>query len=90
MVLPFFYYPVFIVHPCDRPDKGGCSDKCEKKGENKVCACTKKGEVLQKDGKKCKKRKSNSLYLTTSMKLWKYTDELHGWETNAKYWPRYA
>ena len=41
------------MHPCDQPDKGGCSDFCEKDGNNANCNCSKNGFKLDSDGKTC-------------------------------------
>ena len=46
-----------LVHPCDKADKGGCEQTCEKKGEEDlVCTCG-EGFKLNADGKKCDKSK---------------------------------
>ena len=46
-----------LVHPCDKADKAGCEQNCEKKGgEDFVCTCQKEFK-LNADGKKCDKSK---------------------------------
>ena len=48
----------FLVHPCDKADKGGCERQCVKKGEEEfICACP-LGFQLNYDGKKCDNSKS--------------------------------
>ena len=50
------------MHPCERADKGGCSDICEKDGDNVVCKCnnptTHKLDIAGK--KKCIESKYSS------------------------------
>lgn len=59
-----FSSPFLLVHPCDKPDKAGCSDKCVKVGPKPVCKC-KKGRKLA--GKTtCVPGKHHSLYLITT------------------------
>ena len=48
--------PCEEVHPCDKPNKGGCSDKCEKEGANAKCVCN-EGRELSTDGKTCTESK---------------------------------
>ena len=43
-----------LVHPCDKPNKGGCSQLCNKRKEWHVCSC-KAGFLLAEDKKTCKK-----------------------------------
>ena len=46
---------LLLVHPCDRADKGGCSQICNKKGDDAFCACN-NGFVLDEINKKtCRK-----------------------------------
>ena len=46
------------VHPCDKADKGGCDQTCEKKGEEeRICSCG-VGFKLNADGQKCDKSMS--------------------------------
>ena len=40
------------VHPCDKPNKGGCQHICTKDGKKTVCSC-KKGFTLEEDGESC-------------------------------------
>ena len=44
---------LFIVHPCDQPNKSGCSDSCVKDGDNAKCNCSKNGFKLDSNGKTC-------------------------------------
>ena len=44
---------LFIVHPCNQPNKSGCSDSCVKDGDNAKCNCSKNGYKLDSDGKTC-------------------------------------
>ncbi len=48
------YYFTNLVHPCDKANKGGCSQICNKRKEFHVCSC-KAGFVLGKDKKSCNK-----------------------------------
>ena len=41
------------MHPCDQTNKGGCSDLCEKDGDNAKCKCSKNGFQLDSDAKTC-------------------------------------
>ena len=43
---------LFLVHPCDKPNRGGCEQICKKKGDGAVCQC-KAGFILSEDGKQC-------------------------------------
>ena len=45
------------VHPCDKPDNGGCSDKCAKDGEDTKCGCN-DGREMTDNGKTCKDSKN--------------------------------
>ena len=45
---------LFLVHPCDKPNKGGCGQICNKRKEWHVCSC-KTGFVLGRDNKTCNK-----------------------------------
>lgn len=47
---------LFLVHLCDKPANGGCSQICNKDGVKAVCSC-KEGFELAKDGKSCIKSK---------------------------------
>ena len=40
------------MHPCDQPDKAGCEETCEKKGDEAVCGCPAEYQ-LSADGKSC-------------------------------------
>ena len=40
------------MHPCDQPDKAGCEETCEKKGDEAVCGCPDEYQ-LAGDGKSC-------------------------------------
>ena len=48
---------LYSVHPCDKEEKGGCSQICEKKGKEAACAC-KDGFFLAEDTKTCKESKN--------------------------------
>ena len=51
-----------LVHPCDKADKAGCEQNCEKKGEEDfVCTCSKEFK-LNADGKKCDKSKLSPMW----------------------------
>ena len=50
--LPIFL--LILVHPCDKPNKGGCGQICNKRKEWHVCSC-KTGFVLGRDNKTCNK-----------------------------------
>ena len=54
MYLPIFsiYSFHFLVHPCDKPSKGGCDHTCTKEGEKAVCSCN-NGFKLADDGQTC-------------------------------------
>lgn len=45
--------PLFSVHPCDQPDKGGCEQICNKKGDEGQCGCNEGYKLV--DGKTCEK-----------------------------------
>ena len=54
----------FPVHPCDRVSNGDCEEICHKlDGKNHDCQCP-KGFELNSDGKTCKKRKTNYLWIS--------------------------
>ena len=42
------------MHPCDKPDKGGCQHTCKKSGVEAVCECN-TGFKLKTDKKTCDK-----------------------------------
>ena len=49
-----FLHCLFSVHPCDKADKGGCSDKCEKNGKDAECKCNDPTtHELDSNGKLC-------------------------------------
>ena len=57
-MITWFLFGFILVHPCDKADKGGCEQTCEKKGEEEyICSCP-VGYKLNDDGKKCDKSKS--------------------------------
>ena len=60
MSLYNIYNTFCLVHPCDKPDNGGCSQKCEKDGDNAKCGCD-EGYELNKDNKTCKESKKNKI-----------------------------
>ena len=47
---------LILVHPCDKENKGGCSQICNKKGDEALCACD-EGFELDTDGQTCNKSK---------------------------------
>ena len=51
-LLPINY--IFLVHPCDQGENGGCQHLCTKKGVDARCFC-KKGFTLEEDGTSCEK-----------------------------------
>ena len=46
-----------LVHPCDKEEKGGCSDICERKGDEAVCKCEENFKLTD-DGKTCEESKA--------------------------------
>lgn len=52
VIHPFLYESSFIVHPCDKSAKGGCTQICAKDGEGLKCECQ-EGYKLNEDGKTC-------------------------------------
>ena len=50
---------IILVHPCDRDNKGGCEQVCEKDGAKAKCGC-KEGFEITDDGITCKKGKFNT------------------------------
>ena len=49
---------VLPVHPCDKPNKGGCEQICDKDGEKAVCSCVSPYDyTLSANGKTCDKSK---------------------------------
>ncbi len=46
------FHFIFLVHPCDKVNKGGCSQICNKRKDLHVCSC-KAGFVLAKDKTTC-------------------------------------
>ena len=46
-----------LVHPCDKETKGGCSQICNKKGDEAQCACNDGYELDAQDGQTCNKSK---------------------------------
>ena len=57
-----FLFLLNQVHPCDKEDKAGCEQVCEKKGTEAVCKCT-EGFELEADGKFCKEGESTQKYI---------------------------
>lgn len=55
-----------LVHPCDKPARGGCEEFCNKDGENVVCTCG-LGFVLARDGKSCDKSNHRFFVIQFSM-----------------------
>ena len=51
--------PFLPVHPCDKADKAGCEQTCNKKGVEAQCACE-EGFLLKEDGKTCKESMLNN------------------------------
>ena len=47
-------YDLFLVHPCDKKDNGGCEHTCTKKGMEFACECNEDFK-LNKDLKTCSK-----------------------------------
>ena len=47
------YRCLFSVHPCDKPSKGGCEQKCTKKGDEALCECLEPEFKIATDGKSC-------------------------------------
>ena len=47
-----------LVHPCDKPTKGGCDQTCTKKGNEAVCVCKAPEFKLAADGKACEEGKN--------------------------------
>ena len=48
-------FEFFPVHPCDKPDNGGCNQNCTKEGDKAKCVC-KEGYKLEDDGKICTRK----------------------------------
>ena len=44
---------LILVHPCDKPNKGGCDQTCKKDGETAVCECRAPEFKIGLDGKSC-------------------------------------
>ena len=44
----------YLVHPCEKEEKGGCSDICKKNGLSVTCSCPEEYELME-DKKTCKK-----------------------------------
>ena len=55
--------PTVRVHPCDKENRGGCTQTCTKSGEKAECACN-EGYFLENDGKTC------GLFSFNSLNLW--------------------
>ena len=51
------------VHPCDEEDNGGCSDKCDKDGDEAKCSCPELMELIKPDNKICKPGNSSIILL---------------------------
>ena len=65
MVLNIFSLNFYTsVHPCDRASNGGCSQVCEKDGDNAKCGCDDGYELLD-DKVTCKKSKSRAFIYST-------------------------
>ena len=56
-------YP-YLVHPCDTPSNGGCSQICEKGTDKYGCACE-DGFVLGNDTRTCIKGMMRFIFLLT-------------------------
>ena len=39
ILLTYFIYLLFLVHPCDNPNNGGCRQICNKRGKGFYCSC---------------------------------------------------
>ena len=50
----FNIFNLYLVHPCDEANNGGCSQICSKRKEKHVCSCE-PGFALEKDKTTCKK-----------------------------------
>ena len=48
-----------LVHPCDTEEQGGCSDICEKVGDQSKCKCNGL-RILDKEGKLCREHPCDS------------------------------
>ena len=59
------YCFLLLVHPCDKENKGGCSQICMKRGQWHACLC-KAGFVLTKDNKTCIKGERHINYHVSS------------------------
>ena len=45
---------LFLVHPCDEANNGGCSQICNKRNETHECSCE-SGFILEEDKATCQK-----------------------------------
>ena len=61
-----FLFTFVSVHPCDKADKAGCEQTCNKKGVEAQCACE-EGFLLKEDGKTCKESKLNYRQLSRQL-----------------------
>ena len=43
------------MHPCDKDDKAGCEQVCNKKGDEALCGCEEGYKVSEDDANKCEK-----------------------------------
>ena len=41
------------MHPCDKAEKGGCEQICNKKGEKALCGCNDGFKVSTEDSTQC-------------------------------------
>ena len=48
-----------VIHPCDKPTKGGCDQTCNKDGETFTCSCQAPEFKLNADGESCDPGKGN-------------------------------
>lgn len=50
----YIIFTIYLVHPCDEENNGGCSQICNKRNEKHECSCE-VGFILKKDKRACKK-----------------------------------
>ena len=55
--ISIFIRLLLLVHPCDKPTKGGCEQVCDKKGDEALCGCKEGYKVSAEDKSKCTKSK---------------------------------
>ena len=51
----FVCFLFYLVHPCDKPNKGGCDQRCNKDGDQFNCSCKPIDYILAEDRKSCTK-----------------------------------